>query len=108
MVTEAVLRQMKPTAYFINAARGALVDEAALIRALTEGWIAGAAVDTFLEEPLPPEHPLRHLPNVLATPHSAFNTVEAADATNRAVAEQVLQVLRGERPQFVLNPEVYE
>jgi phosphoglycerate dehydrogenase-like enzyme len=107
MVGEDLLRRMKPTAYFINAARGPLVDEDALLRALTDGWIAGAAVDTYTREPLRPDHPLRHLPNCLATPHSAFNTAEAAAATNACVAEQVVAVLRGERPRFPLNPEVF-
>jgi phosphoglycerate dehydrogenase-like enzyme len=108
MVTEALLARMKPTAYLINAARGALVDEAALVRVLHERRIAGAGIDAYVDEPLPPDHPLRRLPNVFATPHSAFNTVEAADATNHCVAEQAIQVLRGERPRFVLNPEVYD
>jgi phosphoglycerate dehydrogenase-like enzyme len=108
LVSETLLRRMKPTAYLVNAARGPLVDEDALARALREGWIAGASVDAFAEEPLPPGNLLRHLPNCLATPHSAFNTVEAAAATNAAVAEQVLAVLRGERPRFPLNPEVLE
>jgi len=108
MIGAELLREMKPTAYFINAARGPLVDEPALVRALSEGWIAGAAVDAYETEPLPPDHPLRHLPNCLATPHSAFNTVEAADATNRAVVEEVLSVLRGERPRFPLNPAVFD
>lgn len=108
MIGEALLRRMKPSAFFINAARGPLVDEEALVQALREGWIAGAAVDAFAEEPLRPDHPFRHLPNCLATPHSAFNTAEASAATNRAVAEAVVAVLRGERPAFPLNPEVYE
>jgi phosphoglycerate dehydrogenase-like enzyme len=108
MVGERLLRLMRPGAFFVNAARGPLVDEAALIRALTEGWIAGASVDTFAQEPLPGDHPLRSLPSCLATPHSAFNTVEAAAATNRAVADQVLAVLLGERPRYPLNPEVFE
>jgi phosphoglycerate dehydrogenase-like enzyme len=108
MVGEELLRRMKPTAYFINAARGPLVDEDALVRALTEGWFGGAAVDAFCQEPLRADHPLRHLPNCLATPHSAFNTAEAAAATNRAVVEEAVTVLRGERPRFLLNPAVYE
>lgn len=108
MIGEGLLRRMKPAAYFVNAARGPLVDEEALFRALREGWIAGAAVDTFAAEPLRPDHPFRHLPNCLATPHSAFNTVEAAAATNRAVADEALAVLRGERPRFALNPEVFD
>lgn len=108
LVSEALLRRMKPTAYFVNAARGSLVDEEALARALREGWIAGASLDTFHQEPLPPGDQLRHVPNCLATPHSAFNTVEAAAATNAVVAEQVLAVLRGERPRFPLNAEVFD
>jgi len=108
MVHEALLRRMKPTAYFVNAARGPLLDETALVRALREGWLAGAAVDTFTEEPLPADHPLRQLPNCLPTSHTAFNTEEAAAATNRAVVEEALTVLRGGRPRFALNPEVFD
>ena len=108
MVTAELLSLMKPGAFFINAARGPLVDEMALTEALREGRIAGAALDAFVTEPLPAEHPLRHLPNCLTTPHSAFNTVEAADATNCAVIEGVLDVLRGKRPKYLLNPEVLE
>lgn len=108
MVHERLLRSMKPGAYFVNAARGPLVDEEALIRALREGWIAGAAVDAYTVEPLRPDHPFRHLPNCLATPHSAFNTVEACAATNRAVAEAVVTGLCGGRPAFTLNPEVFD
>ena len=108
LVNETLLRTMKPTAYFINAARGPMVDEAALVRALQEGWIAGAGVDAYTVEPLAADHPFRHLPNCIATPHSAFNTFEAAAATNRAVAETAITVLRGERPRGVLNPDVFE
>jgi len=108
LVNEGLLRRMKPTAYLINAARGPLVDEADLVRALTENWIAGAAIDAHNVEPPRPDHPLRHLTNCLATPHSAFNTIEAAAATNAAVVEQAVAVLRGERPRFALNPEVFD
>jgi phosphoglycerate dehydrogenase-like enzyme len=65
---------MKPTAYLINCARGPIVDEAALIETLKAGKIAGAAVDVFDLEPLPAEHPFRHLPNVLATPHIGYGS----------------------------------
>ena len=71
LIGEGQLRKMKPTAYIINTARGALIDEAALLQALHENWIAGAALDAFLVEPLPAEHPLRKAPNVLLTPHLA-------------------------------------
>lgn len=108
MVGAELLTAMKPTAYFINAARGPLVDETALVGVLEQGRIAGAALDAFAVEPLPESHPLRTLPNCLCTPHSAFNTVEAVAAINGALAEQILAVLRGERPRFLLNPAVWD
>jgi phosphoglycerate dehydrogenase-like enzyme len=70
-IDETVLRSLPPHAYLINIARGAVVDEAALTKALTEGWIAGAALDTVITEPLPPESPLWSLPNVFITPHTS-------------------------------------
>lgn len=105
MIDSAALRAMKPTAYLINAARGGLVDEAALLQALREDRIAGAALDVYTEEPLPPDHPLRRLPNCLALPHNAFNSVETAAAVNRMVAANVLAVMRGERPPGLVAAE---
>jgi phosphoglycerate dehydrogenase-like enzyme len=73
LLDEAALRAMRPTAMLINVARGAIVQQAALVRALHEGWIGGAVLDVFEAEPLPPEHPLWQAPNVLLSPHvSAF------------------------------------
>ncbi|MFH1675373.1 MAG: D-2-hydroxyacid dehydrogenase [Pseudomonadota bacterium] len=69
MIGEKELRGMKPTAFLINVARGAIVDEGALIRALEEKWIAGAGLDVFTREPLPPESPFYTMPNVLFSPH---------------------------------------
>lgn len=74
IVAESQLKAMKPSAFLINPARGALVDEAALIKALAEGWIAGAALDAFQIEPLPPDNPLYRFPNVLITPHMSAHT----------------------------------
>ncbi|HPT99387.1 MAG TPA: C-terminal binding protein, partial [Armatimonadota bacterium] len=71
LIGEAQLRQMKPTAYLVNTTRGGVVDEAALVRALREGWIAGAALDVLEQEPPPPNHPLFALENVVITPHMA-------------------------------------
>lgn len=71
MINAAALRQMQPSAYLINAARGALVDEPALIEALQANVIAGAALDVFWQEPLPPDSPLWELPNAFLTPHVA-------------------------------------
>jgi phosphoglycerate dehydrogenase-like enzyme len=103
MIDAAALRRMKPTAYLINAGRGRLVDEAALLQALQEEWIAGAAIDVYTQEPPPPDHPFRRLPNCLALPHNAFNTVETAAAVNAAVVENVLAVVRGDLPPGLVN-----
>jgi len=71
MFNERVFRAMKKTAYFINISRGALVDEPALVRALKEGWIAGAGLDVTRQEPLPADHPFWDCPNLILTCHTA-------------------------------------
>jgi phosphoglycerate dehydrogenase-like enzyme len=68
------LSLMKPTSFLVNTARGPIVDEAALVETLRDRKIAGAAIDVFDQEPLPAEHPFRHLPNVLATPHLGYGS----------------------------------
>lgn len=82
LIDEAALRRMKPTAYLVNTARGPIVDQDALIRALSEGWIAGAALDVTDPEPLPPDHPLLAAPNLIVLPHlgSATHGTRAAMA----------------------------
>jgi D-3-phosphoglycerate dehydrogenase len=107
LIGEAQLRSMKPTSYLINTARGELVDEGALYRALKEGWIAGAASDVFVEEP-PRGSPLLELDSFIATPHTGANTRESVLRMGVLAVENALQVLRGERPAYVVNPEVYE
>ena len=69
IIGERELRLMKPTAYLIAVGRGRVIDEAALLRCLREGWIAGAALDVFAQRPLPPDHPFFDLPNTILTPH---------------------------------------
>jgi D-3-phosphoglycerate dehydrogenase len=87
------LRKMKPNAFLVNAARGGVVDEVALHRALTEGWIAGAALDVFAEEPPGPDHPLRSLTNVVLTPHLGAATIEAQENVAIEIAAAVRSAL---------------
>lgn len=104
MFGEAQLRAMRPTACFVNTSRGATVDEAALIRALREGWIAGAGLDVLAQEPPEPGNPLLTMANVIVTPHLA-NVGEDGTADNRVQStEEIVRVLRGERPRWLLNP----
>jgi D-3-phosphoglycerate dehydrogenase len=92
---------MKPTAILINTARGAIVDEAALIDALAARRIAGAGLDVFSAEPLPPGHPLANLPNVVITPHCAGITPEALEAGLHMAVENIWEFLAG-RPAHVV------
>jgi D-3-phosphoglycerate dehydrogenase/microcystin synthetase protein McyI len=102
------LAKMKPTAYLINCARGPLVDEQALIEALRNKVITGAALDVFEPEPALDNNPLYHMPNVILTPHLAGVTKEAAKRMAMGAAEQTLQVLHGEKPPRMVNPEVWD
>lgn len=103
------LRLMKRTAYLVNTARAALLDEEALITALEERWFAGAALDVFHKEPLDPSHPLLELDNVILTPHFAGSTREIPQHHSRMVAEDVISYLQGRIPSgHVKNPEVFE
>jgi D-3-phosphoglycerate dehydrogenase len=104
LLGEAELRRMKPTSYLVNTARGGVVDEQALARALREGWIAGAACDVFEEEP-PRSSLLLQAPNLLLSPHMASHTREAMARAFRVAAENVLAVLQGRRPPNAVNPE---
>lgn len=93
---------MKSTAYLINTARGPIVDEAALISALENQRIAGAALDVFDREPLPAGHPLTMLPNVILTPHLGWPTDKKYQDFAEAVAEVLLAYLEGrDVPRFV-------
>lgn len=106
LLRAADLRRMKPTAYLINTARGPLVDESALVTALQERWIAGAALDVLDAEPPPAGRPLLQCPNLLITPHVAFYSEESLVDLQRQASEEVARVLRGERPLHAVNAEV--
>ncbi len=94
---------MKPSAYLVNTSRGPIVDEAALVRALREGEIAGAGLDVFDEEPLPLDHPLRHLPSTVITPHLGYVTEETYRIFYEHALEDIQAYLRGQ-PIRVLKP----
>ena len=95
------LALMKPTAFLINTARGAIVNEAALAAALREGKLAGAGLDVFETEPLPPDNPFRLLPNVVLTPHCAGVTPEVLEAGLALALANVEEWLAG-RPRHVV------
>ena len=103
MIGERELRLMKPTAFFTNIARGEFVDEAALYRALTEGWIAGAGLDVFETEPLV-QSPLFALDNVVLTPHQAGLTVSGKRGAAVRAARNALLILAGKNSDDTVNP----
>jgi phosphoglycerate dehydrogenase-like enzyme len=108
LLNEARLRQMKRSAYLINTARGAVVDEAALAKVLNEDVIAGAAIDAYVVEPLPAEHPLRSAKNILLTPHLASWARETGERVSTTAAQAIVDVMQGRKPQLILNPDVYK
>ena len=107
IIDAASIAAMKPGAVVVNTARGELVDEAALVAALTSGHLAGAALDTFAVEPLSPTSVLRRMPNVLLSPHVAGQTSDALLQVGHAAVQAILQEFDGQRPAFVVNPEAY-
>jgi D-3-phosphoglycerate dehydrogenase len=108
LIDAAFLGRMKPTAYLINAARGAIVDQEALTEALSEGRIAGAGLDVFVPERLPPDHPLLRSERLLATPHTAFYSEESVADLASLAAQNVAAILDGRCPLAIVNPEVLE
>jgi D-3-phosphoglycerate dehydrogenase len=101
------LRLMKKHAVLVNAARGKLIDGAALCRALGEGWIAGAGLDVFETEPPARDDPLLQAPNLVTAPHSASFTIEADRTIASEAAEIAIDVLAGRRPKNFVNPDVW-
>lgn len=108
MIRREHLMLMKPTAYLINVARGELIDESALVDVLRERRIAGAGLDVFEEEPLPAEHPLVQLDNVILTPHWLPATLDAGLAIGLSTLGGIMRAARGEVPENVINTEVLD
>jgi len=108
LVGERHFRLMKPTAYFINTARGPIVQHDALVKALKEKWIAGAGIDVFLAEPPPKNDPLFELDNVIVSPHALAWTKNIMHDNGVEACGHVLQVARGEVPAGIVNREVLE
>jgi len=103
LIGEPELRRMKPTAVLINTARGAIVDEAALVRALREGWIWAAGLDVYHREPLPADHPLLGLERVVALPHIGSASIRTRTRMACLAAENLVAVLTGQRPPTPVN-----
>ncbi len=108
LFNEELLRRMKRSAILVNTARGPIVPDGALYHALSEGWIAGAAVDDIEEEPAKrrdwrPENPLFQLDNLIVTPHAAYYSEESIQTVRRIASEEVVRVLTGQRPLSPVN-----
>ena len=108
LIGEQQLRMMKPSAYLINTARGALVDHQALYRALKEGWISGAALDIYDTEPIDLNHPLLELNNVTLTPHIAGSSKETALRSAELLAQEVTRFVKNQPLLNLVNPTLEE
>ena len=106
LIGERELRLMQPTALLVNTARGAVIDELALIRALEEGWIAGAALDVMDSEPPNADNPLLEMENVVLTPHIAGYSDTYPQEYAEASVEAIIDLADGQWPRFVVNPKV--
>ncbi|MEC0311405.1 phosphoglycerate dehydrogenase [Paenibacillus lautus] len=103
MMNDKAFVRMKPSAIFINTARGAVVDEQALSRALSSGVIAGAAIDVYESEPVPADHPILQIGNLITTPHTAAETFETYTRVSMITAQAMLDIFEGREPQNVLT-----
>ncbi len=106
LIGEGELRMMKPSALLINTSRGKVIDQKALVKALKEGWIAGAALDVYEEEPIPLDDPLLRLENVVLTPHIGSATRETRRRMALVCAQNVRAVLEGWRPPNVVPEQI--
>ena len=107
LLDERRLRLMKPDSTLVNIARGGVVDNLALARALTEGWVGRAALDVTEPEPIPTDHPLLKLDNCLIVPHIGSASYTSRDGMSQVAVENLVAGLRGERVPRCANPEVY-
>lgn len=107
IVSADLIAAMPPHAVLVNISRGAVVDTAALMAALTEGRIAGAAIDVYDEHPLPAGSPLFAVPNLIMTPHLAALTATSSRAMGVGAAEEMVRILRGEPPRSLVNPDCF-
>jgi D-3-phosphoglycerate dehydrogenase len=107
LIGERAFSLMKPGVYIINTARGAIIDENALLKALRENRIAGAALDVFSQEPPPPDHPILQFENVIITPHIAWYSEEALEEARTLAAEEVVGFFKGKLPSYPVNPEAW-
>jgi phosphoglycerate dehydrogenase-like enzyme len=108
LISTPQLGLMKKTAYLINSSRGPVIDEPALAKALTDGVIAGAALDVFVKEPLAPDHFLRKTPNLLLSPHQCSWAHETGANVSRAAADAIIDASQGRRPRWVVDENVYK
>ncbi len=106
LIGEKQLSSMKPNAYLINTSRGKVIDEAALTKALKQGWIAGAFLDVLEDEPPGPDNPILKLSNVIFTPHFASYSEEAFRGLEEKVRRAAIAVLKSKFPEHIVNPEV--
>lgn len=100
---DAAFAKMKKGARVVNVARGGVIDDAALVKALDEGIVAAAALDVFEKEPPPADHPLTRRPDVVCTPHLGASTAEAQDDVGVEIAEAVIEALQGKLPATAVN-----
>jgi phosphoglycerate dehydrogenase-like enzyme len=108
LVGEKELRKMKKTAFLINTARGPVVDEKVLIKALREGWIQGAGIDVFEQEPTSPDNPLLKMDNVIVSPHAVALTDEFFITMWHEITGQISQLIQGKLPETAVNREVWD
>lgn len=106
LISEQKLRMMRKTAYLINNSRGPVVDEKALYKALKEGWIAGAGLDVFEQEPTPVDNPLLRFDNVVVAPHISSASLETRSRMAEMVGENLVAFFEGKKPPNLVNPDV--